>query len=397
MKRPGERNAARLGLLLAVFTLIGLLDAADSLIRHTYQPGQAFAIGLSIWYGWVPFAWLLFVLIGRVPIEQRNWPWRLGFYLAVGVAVVGLKLLIDWPIIRYLYCPEQCDLVRFLGIALKDEVHHQYLVVYGTLVGVIHALRYYQKYRERELKAAQLESRLTQAQLQLLKMQLHPHFLFNTLNAISALIHHDPEGADTMVARLGDLLRLSLERQGIHEVTLQEELEFIQAYLEIEQVRFGPRLEVLVEVEPEVLGARVPYLILQPLVENAIRHGLAPRLEGGCVAIRADRKGPALRLEVEDDGLGLETKPNGTSHGIGLSNTRARLEQLYGMGHRFDLGRGDLGGVLVSVEIPFAEDPVSGLDDEETVRSVQVEGRQPVPITNGKTFTPGGQSPAERD
>jgi signal transduction histidine kinase len=372
MSPPKRDRLARFGLRFALalgaWTLLGLLEASHTFARNASQGKptggwRTLALGLSLWYTWALLAWLLYRLIRRFPFEQRTWPRRLLLYSAVCPLFVLVKLAVDYPIIKYFYCsqPERLTFARFYPMAFTDQFH-SYVLIYWALVGALHALNYYRRYRERELRASQLETRLAQAQLQLLKMQLHPHFLFNTLNAISALIHENVDVADNMVARLGDLLRLTLEHEGIHEVALHEELEFIQTYLEIEQVRFGPRLAVQVQIHPETLDARVPYLVLQPLVENAIRHGISPVARGGCVAVRARAVGEVLRLEVEDSGPGLTPRPPRESPGIGLPNTRARLEQLYGAEHRFELGRGQLGGLLVTIEIPFDREPVAPPD-----------------------------------
>jgi signal transduction histidine kinase len=385
-----DRSWLGYGLAFGVFTALGLLSAGDWFVRYAYlgrasRGGETVILGLSLWYTWGLIAWLVYRLCRRYPIGQRNWPRRLLLHGVAGVGLVLLKLVLDYPIVKLFLCPQPGELTfaRFYPMAFTDQFN-TYLVNYWAMVGVFHALKYHRQYQERELRAAQLETRLAQAQLQLLRMQLHPHFLFNTLNAISALIHRDTELADRMLARLGDLLRLTLEHQGAHEVTLQQELEFIRAYLDIEQVRFGPRLSVRLQIDAKAFAARVPYLVLQPLVENAIRHGIAPLSHGGCVAIRARLAGEALRLEVEDSGPGLAERPNGKSRGIGLGNTQARLERLYGTGHRFELGRGELGGLLVTIEFPFAGDPVSppdallGLPERGAwVKSVSAGWREP--------------------
>ncbi|MCA1557757.1 MAG: histidine kinase, partial [Acidobacteria bacterium] len=230
------------------------------------------------------------------------------------------------------------------------------LLIYWVILGIDHALRYYTKYRERELQASQLEARLAQAQLQVLKMQLHPHFLFNTLHAISTLMHRDVEAADRMIARLSDLLRLALDNEGVQEVTLKQELELLERYLEIEQTRFRDRLTVEMRIEPEVLDARVPNLILQPLVENAIQHGITPRRGQGRIEIGARRTNGTLDIYVRDDGRGLAGATDETvKEGVGLSNTRARLLQLYGGHARFELRCPPEGGTLASLAIPFHE------------------------------------------
>src|SRR5207248_259251 len=207
------------------------------------------------------------------------------------------------------------NLARNVFVMLDKE-----LLVYCIIVLISHAAVYYQRYREGELRASQ-------AQLQALKMQLHPHFLFNTLHSISALVHRDPEAADKMIARLGDFLRLTLDASATQEVPLRRELEFLNCYLDIERVRFSDRLTTSIEVDPRVLDCRVPNLILQPLVENAIRHGVSQRTAPGHVRVSAERLGDALRLEVSDNGSGLSQQPPARpagSGGVGLSNTRAR-------------------------------------------------------------------------
>ena len=186
-------------------------------------------------------------------------------------------------------------------------------------------------------------------------MQLHPHFLFNTLNAISALVHEDADLADRMIARLGDLLRSTLEMAHLHEVSLRQEIEFIRPYLEIEQARMGERLLINLKIDPGVLDAQVPSLLLQPLVENAIRHGIAPRAEPGCIQVIARREASWLRVEVSDDGPGLAMA---SKEGVGLANTRARLRQLYSDAHRFEMHNGTGRGLTVRVTIPYRESGV---------------------------------------
>ena len=248
--------------------------------------------------------------------------------------------------------------------------------VYFAIVGATHALDYYRRFRERELHAAQLEGQLAQTQLQMLKMQLHPHFLFNTLNAISALMHRDLDLADRMIARLGDLLRMTLQNSGTQEVGFRHELEFIRAYLEIEQARLGPRLKVSMKCEPEVMDAAVPNLVWQPVVENAIRHGIAPRPEGGRLWMRAQRIGNRLHMEVSDDGPGLPDGPAGVlGKGIGLSNTRARLEQLYGGDHHFELSNRPGGGLCVTLTIPFRVVPPDEADANLYLDDVSVSSK----------------------
>src|SRR5262249_34847121 len=196
-------------------------------------------------------------------------------------------------------------------------------------------------------------SKSAKAELQALKGQLQPHFLFNTLNSISALQMTDVEAATRMTARLGDFLRFTLESSGVNEVPLRREVEFLQSYLEIERVRFEDRLHVQFRIEPETMNLAVPSLILQPLVENAIRHGIASQSGGGNVEVEAVRNNGTLRLEVRNDGSRLTTVDGlPAKERVGIANTKARLFQLYGDGHRFDMMNSPEGGVRVRIEIP---------------------------------------------
>src|SRR5262249_867201 len=229
---------------------------------------------------------------------------------------------------------------------------------YGTILLFSQLVDYYRRHQDEALKISRLKTelaearlRVAQAQLDALKMQLQPHFLFNTLNSISALLEEDPESADQMLARLGDFLRMTLQNSGAQELSLHEELEFLRCYLDIERVRFQDRLHVVFSIDPETLTARVPNLVLQPLVENAIKHGISKRAGAGVVEIAAQREGSTLLLKVSDDGPG-EFQP-ATGSGVGLANTRARLEQLYGSEHRFDFKQGDRGGFEVTLAIPL--------------------------------------------
>jgi LytS/YehU family sensor histidine kinase len=237
---------------------------------------------------------------------------------------------------------------------LLVKTWHFNLLIYWVIVVVSHAFDYYRRFRERELRAAELEKRLVQAKLQALQMQLNPHFLFNTLHSISSLMHRDVEAADKMIARLSDLLRAALAGAATQEVPLRQELDLLRLYLSIEQVRFGSRLTVKLEVAPDTLEAQVPNLVLQPLVENAIKHGIEPRSRPGCIELRAHRQGETLALVVSDNGAGVNG--HGTlKEGVGLSNTRARLRELYGARHRFELLPGPAGGVRIEMSIPFHE------------------------------------------
>jgi LytS/YehU family sensor histidine kinase len=229
------------------------------------------------------------------------------------------------------------------------------VIQYWIIVIVCQAVNYFRKFRDRD------ES-LVQAQLQALKTQLHPHFLFNTLNALSELVYEDSEQAERTISKLSDLLRFSLKTEQAQEVPLHEELEFLRMYIEIQQTLLQERLQIRWRVAPETFNAFVPSMILQPLVENSIRHGIAPLRSGGTIKIISTREEDWLVLRVEDDGLGLTEKTNnsnGNTGGIGLQNTRTRLKRLYGERHEFNLktlSAKDQSGTLVGIRLPFRED-----------------------------------------
>ena len=236
---------------------------------------------------------------------------------------------------------------------------------YAAAAALNYALLYYRESRERALRAAQLETQLAEAQLKTLRQQLHPHFLFNTLHAISALMHSDVDAADRTLMRLSDLLRLTLERLGEQEITLDAELEFLRKYLEIERTRFGDRLIVQYDIQPETAGALVPTLLLQPLVENAIKHGVARKSGIGHINITARRDHDKLRVEVRDDGVGLsEDALTALQKGIGVSTTRVRLQHQFGADYRFEFHRLSQ-GVGVVVAVPWKVRPNGGAQNVE--------------------------------
>ena len=233
---------------------------------------------------------------------------------------------------------------------------------YWVFIGLYYAFDYHRRFREREVAAAQLETQLATAHLQALRMQLHPHFLFNALHSAAMLTMMDPEAAHRVLVQLSTLLRATLDRSSAAEVPLSEEIDFVDRYLAIEQIRFQDRLRVDIQAEDDALSAVVPNLILQPLVENAVRHGIARRTDARCLTIRGARQNGALVLEVEDDGPGLPvgwtlTPPDGG--GVGLTNVRSRLERMYGERGRLELltPAGEDGkprqGVLARVTIPY--------------------------------------------
>jgi sensor histidine kinase YesM len=303
----------------------------------------------AVWFAATPF---ILWLARRFPLDREHWIRNTLFHLLIG-SITSVVLLAVYQSIALLFGFAGTQTFPQAFRSLLVNSFHSEVLTYWMVIGLSHAIDYYRKYRERELRAAQLETKLAQAQLDALKMQLHPHFLFNTLNSISVLMGEDVSAARRMLTRLSELLRASLENAGMQEVPLQEELEFLRNYLEIEQTRFQDRLTVQMEIEPGVLDARVPNFILQPLVENAIRHGIAPQARPGLVEVRAERENGMVRLQVRDNGAGLKQESKHLLKGIGLGNTKARLEQLYNSEHRFEMREPQTGGFEVTIAIPF--------------------------------------------
>lgn len=224
------------------------------------------------------------------------------------------------------------------------------LPVYAGFVLAWHAASYYREARDREMRAVELEGLLHQSQLEALRSQLNPHFLFNALHSMAELVHANPKLAEQLIVRLGELLRQVLQSSNRQEVALAEELEFIRGYLEIEQMRLGDRLQVSWDIDTSLAQARVPSLVLQPLVENAIQHGIAAAGGPGTLTLAAKRSGEFLELEVRDNGPGLKRATAERSQGIGLANTRARLQRLYGERQGFEIQAGE--GLTVRLRIP---------------------------------------------
>jgi len=364
MPRPLRILAGAFGLC----TVIGLAFATSTYATYAAKGvpvlwREALFWALTEWYLWAALCPLVFWLSRRFPVGRATWARHLPVHVGAFLVVHALHE------VAYVMLERWAGMDGGTGHSLRQAVV-LYLgkraafnsLVYGGMVALQHMSALYRRYAERERITLQLETKLARAQLEALKIQLQPHFLFNTLNTISALLHRDPEAADRVLTRLGDLLRLSLQHSGRQEVMLRQELEFLERYLEIQQTRFQDRLCVRFDTDPDALDALVPTLVLQPLVENAVRHAIEPRAAAGRLEIRARRHDGRLTLQVADDGPGIATSGHGaidgsaipvTGSGIGLSNTRARLEQLYGAGHRFTLANAAEGGLVVTLEIPY--------------------------------------------
>jgi signal transduction histidine kinase len=324
---------------LALFFAI----SASLTYRSTGRPASWFlsiARSLSEWWLWALLTPVVVWLARRFPLD-RQWRWRnAALHVAAGAALAGVqsaaaRALFAWLTGMWMYWLVSTFALEFF--------------VYAAIVAAAHGVTYYRRSRERE----QIEARLAETRLQLLSMQLQPHFLFNTLNTIAELVHHDPDAADYMIAGLSDLLRRSLDLGSTQEIPLDVELDLLSRYLDIQKARFGDRLQVHTTVDADARGAIVPVLLLQPIVENAIRHGLAERLASGRIDIAIGRVRDKLRISVTDDGPGATRRPSAQKERLGLGNTRARLEALYGTEHHLELTDAPSRGARVSLEIPY--------------------------------------------
>lgn len=367
-----KTNFVKWSLIFGGWTLVSLFFSVQAYFNYLYvgRPLGFFYI-LGSWlvclYAWALLTPLVIGLGKRFPIERGKIRRNLVIQLFAG-AMLSLLQLAIYVLFRQWFIGDARQPFSFAPSFEEQFVQgfHINLVYYWLVLGLTQFYIYYARFREREKRAAeleivsaQLETQLAQAQLDALKMQIHPHFLFNTLNTISVFVEEDPAKANEMLFRLSDLLRIALKNTSTHEVTLKQELDFLSSYLEIEQTRFQDRLKVTIEADSETLDAKVPNLILQPLIENCIRHAVAPRETETIVEVIAERRNGHLRLIVRDDGEEeVKNLSNNESNGIGLANTRARLEKLYGENHRFEMVSavtrlGDARGLQVTITIPF--------------------------------------------
>lgn len=346
-----------------LWTLFGFFFTSQVALQSQLSENPTPFWRVLMWQLFSGYVWFaispLILFLGRTfTFDDGKWKTSIPVHLLASIVVAVGVLAIDafvLPKMGYMRRYENASYLEIFKIFLLVNIHFGFAIYWGVL-GVQQAIKYYRKYRERELRTSQLEARLATTRLQVLKMQLHPHFLFNTLNAISELIYRDPESAERMISDLSDLLRMSFENLEVQEIPLKQELEFLEKYLEIELTRFHDRLKVNMNISPDTLDASVPNMILQPLVENAIKHGIAPRATGGQINIAAARENGHLALTVSDNGLGVPFGDlDGLTEGVGLSNTRRRLRNLYGEGHSFGLRNDEGSGLVVNLVIPYKE------------------------------------------
>lgn len=356
------RGKAWLG-AAAFWVVVGLLSGLQvwiSMITHGHSVPRLIGYYILLWAPWIGFSGVIAWLFRRWPVSARRrrtprtpgTPRNIAVHggAAVLFSVVHSSLWIAltvWmqPFDRMTQVYSRLDVIGFMLAQVPVD-----LIVYGGVLGALHGAAFFRRVREREVHTAGLEAALVSSRLRALELQIQPHFLFNTLNAVSALVRSGkPNEAVVMIAGLSDLLRYTLDHAGQQCVTLEEEGAMLRLYLEIQRTRFPDRLSFGIDLPPEVRRAAVPTLILQPLAENALRHGIACSAGAGRVDLRASRESGELRIEIFNSG---SLKPG--REGIGLRNTRERLRQLYGDAHRFDL-RGGGDGVVASLAIPWQE------------------------------------------
>ena len=351
---PGRQRAAWL-LVVGAWTIVGL----GYFLSQTYSPIPPdpvsprwpivllFSLGTAwIWAGLTP---VVLWLARSTTFTAGNGIRSLGTYALAGAGFFVVSGVLEWMLgmATGMYSREQ------FWEALLSECVETRLLAFLAIVALGWSARYFALYRHRHLHASELEASLAKSHLQVLKTQLQPHFLFNTLNTVAELVHTDPEAADQMITRLGRLLRLSLDHAGHQVVPLRQEADFLRVYMDIEQVRFRDRLQVVWDLAPDTLDAAVPTLLWQPVLENAIRHGVSPLMGRGRIVIVSHREADDLVLEIRDNGTGL---PEGEvpREGVGLRNIRERVAQLYGHRARFTLRPNLGGGTIATLRLPFA-------------------------------------------
>lgn len=373
--RP-ERAALTRGDLLLIFafwTFMAVLTAANGILdprARMMEPvivGAPVALAFIVSYAWAMLTAGIFLLVERYPIERGTSARNLLLLTVAGICIaVAMDAFGAWLRFGVFFTggrrapPPYGPLVTVEHLFFLDD-----FVVFIAIAAAGTARAYSRRFRARQEETARLQARsaqlqatlqgqLAEARLAALRSQIDPHFLFNTLNAVSSLVERDPKGVRRMIARLSELLRLRLEGANEPETTLERELDSLTRYLEIMQIRFQRRLEVVMEIEPRVREALVPTLVLQPLVENALKHGVGAVEEGGRVEIAARVDGARVVLTVRDTGPGIDVEhPTASSAGLGLRNTRERLEQLYGDDQTFTLQNAAGGGALATITLPF--------------------------------------------
>lgn len=359
-KLPNSKRWFGFSLLVGFWTIVAIMFVGAEFYRRLLN-GEVMHVGLMLWYTlgmylWIPSSLIVLWLVRRFPIRKSSWYLVVPFHFVAAVwnglfmATIYAGLRYGWNVLSgQVEDSFLAILTKLFSLSLGVD-----LMLYLTILVAVHAFEYYRESRYRIVEAADLRAKLAEVQLQALKMQLHPHFLFNAFHTVSMLIRQRREDeAIDMIAGLGTLLRYVLDNALEQKVSLRQELQLLDHYLDIERIRFRDRLKVALEVDEEVYDAAVPNIILQPLVENSIRHGIVPGTNRGEIEITARREGDQLRIRIQDNGVGLPANWNAQGNGIGLSNTRLRLERLYPNQHHIDVSNAPEGGCMVTIVIPF--------------------------------------------
>ncbi|MEX2401484.1 MAG: histidine kinase [Rhodothermales bacterium] len=345
------------GAIVAFWTTIALFAIAYRAFDPRYGemgrllPGEALHAALI--YGiWAVMTPAIFWLVRRFGFEGGPVAAHIALHVLVAVCAAVFMNSLGHATFHSLVATGRSWSFSWTRALLNFRFMDE-LIMYVAIVGAGVAREYFFKYRERREEAGWLRAQLAEARLRALRMQINPHFLFNTLHSISTHLERDPRAVRRMIARLSELLRYSLEMNDVREVPLDQELHFIEGYLEIQTIRFPDSLQVSYEIAPETREALIPNLILQPLVENAIEHGVSTRSEGGLIEVRARRVGPRLVLQVADNGPGCADDDMDEYEGLGLRNTRERLEGIYGDDYAFVLRSNDPSGCIAEISLPF--------------------------------------------
>ncbi len=365
------RYGLRWPVVLGVATLLAILSSAlaISFTRALGRPATNWVslvvLNAAYWYVWALFTPSIVWLSQHFRFERQGLVRALLIHVP-SVALFSFAHIAVMAGVQWWLASARSSYPLWSEIQRSALMNFDWeMMTYWAIAGLSHAVLYYRESRDRALRSSQLETKLIEAQMASLRHQLQPHFLFNTLHAVSTLMHRDVDAADRTLMCLSDLLRMTLENLGRHESPLKAELDFLSKYLEIEQTRFADRLVVRFDIEPEALDALLPTLLLQPLVENAIKHGVSKKVGPGHIDIRARQDHDKLWVEVRDDGQGLsETALTALQKGIGVSTTRARLQHQFGADFRFEFHRLEE-GVAVVVAVPWRIEPRSAASEQE--------------------------------
>lgn len=353
------------GIAFAVWTILGLSFTSEAYLRH-------FKVGMLVAPAWVyvveimtstyiyaAFSPIVLRIGRRFPLElkipKKSFAGRIFIHLIISTVFSMVSLYLT-NFISYQWQGDLCKDCLDLNMLLDPFLLHRGIIVYWGIVFVGQGIDYFRRFNNEKLRVAQLSSQLSEAQLSALKMQIHPHFLFNTLNSIVGLIQEDHDAAELMTTKLSEFLRMTLQNSGELMATLRQEFYFLKTYLDIEKVRFQERLSIEFVYDENILSAKIPHLILQPLVENSIKHGIGSKKTGGKIIISAHRVEDNLILKVEDKGNRFSENSHNFAprkNGVGLKNTEARLRQLYGDNFSFEFDAKGENGTVVTIRIPF--------------------------------------------